>query len=342
MNETANKLRWHKFPVLNDGYVCLVDVMGDDMAVVNAARISYNKDSRDDGVRLLEKLHKLYPNSKSKFDADKPAETVDAYLMIQQTEARKEIDADARKLLRLLMRSSHSTPFESCELKFLIRLPIDAMRQHVRHRVFSLNEYSTRYTEAIDSRQETPSDAWRLQSSSNKQGSSGLLEEWPEDWPMTTEDFTPGQYLSAKEHDFHNSAIALYQERLKFGVAREQARKDLPLSTYTEAYWKGNLHNLLHYLGLRLDSHAQLEIRLYAQAIAGIVKQLFPWTWEAFIDYRFESVTLSRLDVIALKSLLTETASRERFNYLVSNDVMGDSRERTECFNKLVQLRVCE
>ncbi|MCF1193268.1 FAD-dependent thymidylate synthase, partial [Mangrovimonas sp. AS39] len=137
-------------------------------------------------------------------------------------------------------------------------------------------EYSTRYSEAIDDKQETDFSEWRAQSSINKQGSEGSIS-----WPENEDDIVipgsknsgAGVYLSARERDFHRSAQSLYRERLAFGVAREQARKDLPLSTYTEAYWKIDLHNLLHFLRLRMDSHAQLEIRQYANAIAEVVKE---------------------------------------------------------------------
>ena len=149
----------------------------------------------------------------------------------------------------------------------------------------SVNEYSTRYSEAIDEMATTPQDEWRLQSGSNKQGSDGKVHhEWT-------------QLLSVKESELHRIAREVYQERLDMGVAREQARKDLPLSNYTQAYWKIDLHNLLHFLRLRLDSHAQLEIRRYAQAIAEIVRVWVPHTWEAFEDYRLLGCTLSRMEL---------------------------------------------
>src|SRR4029079_18437358 len=134
---------------------------------------------------------------------------------------------------------------------------------------------STRYSLAIDAMQTTPADQWRGQATSNRQGSEGLI------------DASQGAELSAAEQEFQQQARQLYNRRIEQGVAREQARKDLPLSTYTEAYWQVDLHNLLHFLALRMDSHAQLEIRQYATTIGErIVQPLFPLVWEAFVDYR--------------------------------------------------------
>ncbi len=196
----ADALRWKKFPVLDDGFVCLVDVMGDDQAIVQAARVSYGE-----GTRKV---------------------------------------SDDRGLVRYLMRHRHSTPFEMAEIKFLVRVPMDCWRQWIRHRTANVNEYSTRYSLAIDATQTTPADQWRTQAASNRQGSGDPLSP------------DMGASLTASETEFQAAARKLYQDRIEAGVAREQARKDLPLSTYTEAYWKIDLHNLLHFLALRMDSHA--------------------------------------------------------------------------------------
>ena len=204
-DEALENLRWKKFPVLNDGFVCLVDAMGSDDAIVQAARVSYGA-----GTKSV---------------------------------------SDDRTLIRYLMRHRHTTPFEMAEIKLLVRVPMDAWRQWIRHRSASVNEYSTRYSVAIDSAQTTESDAWRFQATSNRQGSAGFF---------TSEE---GAKLTESERAFQASARALYEERVRLGVAREQARKDLPLSTYTQAYWKCDLHNLFHFLALRMEEHAQLEIR---------------------------------------------------------------------------------
>ena len=251
--------------VLNDGHVLLVDVMGDEQAIIDAARVSFGKGTK----RVLED----------------------------------------RGLIRYLMRHYHTTPLEMCELKIRIRIPMDAWRQMVRHRTANINEYSTRYSEAIDSMADTDEDAWRLQSTDNKQGSKGYLSEWPgtfESIDVDTEVETPGEYLSSKEEEFHRVARELYEERLSLGIAKEQARKDLPLSTYTEAYWKCDLHNLLNFLRLRLAPDAQLEIRLYAQAMAEIVKVWVPMVWEAFEDYTMQSMKLSRMETVGIAALFQD------------------------------------
>ena len=287
------ELRWKKFPVLNDGFVCLVDVMGDDGAVVQAARVSYGA-----GTRQV---------------------------------------SDDRTLIRYLLRHRHTTPFEMAEVKLLVRVPMDCWRQWIRHRMANVNEYSTRYSVAIDSAQETAPDAWRAQAVQNRQGSAGVL-------PLEL-----GEQLTAAEHALHEQARTVYADRLAAGVAREQARKDLPLATYTEAYWKVDLHNLLHFLALRMDSHAQEEIRLYATTIGRqIVQPLFPIVWEAFEDYRIGGRFLTRLDVGVLTRLTAAAAatgqappfSHEAF--LVAQDEswrpLTRSRERDECAAKLVEL----
>ena len=196
------------------------------------------------------------------------------------------------------MRHAHTTPFEMCEIKLHVRVPMDVWRQWIRHRTASVNEYSTRYSEAIDAAQKTAPDAWRLQATGNRQGSSGLL-------PLEQ-----GTTLSDEESALQRQARDIYEARLAAGVAREQARKDLPLSTYTEAYWKIDLQNLLHFLELRMDEHAQLEIRAYAERASAneIVAQWVPLTWEAFLDYRRGGTKLSRIESAFLAAL----ASGER------------------------------
>jgi thymidylate synthase (FAD) len=247
-------LNTEEIKVLDKGFVRLVDTMGDDAAIVQAARVSYGK-----GTKAV---------------------------------------SDDRALIRYLMRHRHTTPFEMCVAKFHVRVPMDCWRQWIRHRTASVNEYSTRFSEAIDDKCETSPEAWRLQSGSNKQGSGGMVASHR------------GELLSYREARLHNYADAVYKERLHHGVAREQARKDLPLSTYTEAYWKMDLHNLLHFLSLRMDSHAQLEIRQYATAIGNIVAQWVPLAWEAFIDYRLGGVVFSRQEMALVRAELSEDVKK--------------------------------
>lgn len=271
----AEEILGKPFKVLNDGFVRLVDYMGDDQAIVQAARTSYGKGT-------------------------------------------KKISEDSG-LIRYLMRHRHTTPLEMVEFKFHVRVPMDCWRQWIRHRTANVNEYSTRYSEAIDSAQKTDKNEWRLQSDLNKQGSSGVLKE---------ED---GVYLSDQEEQFQIAARKIYEERLKLGVAREQARKDLPLSTYTEAYWKIDLHNLFHFLGLRMDSHAQLEIRSYADTIADITKKVVPIAYQAFEDYRLNGTFLSELDRKAIRELIMNDASDVKE---VAEETFSNKRERAEFLEK--------
>ena len=298
-------LRWKKYPVLDKGFVCLVDVMGNDQSVVQAARVSYGKDDRQTTINKIRG-----EEMESSGNGDIPDE------MCLQEQARKDCD-----LIRYLMRHRHTTPFEMVEFKFLVKVPMDCWRQWIRHRTASVNEYSTRYSEAIDSNHQTASTEWRLQSKDNKQGSSGFLggEE--------------GMVLSALEKDFQEMSKIVYKGRLESGVAKEQARKDLLLSTYTEAYWKIDLHNLFHFLSLRMDEHAQQEIREYAQAIAEIIKQVVPISWQAFVDYRLNGMFLTSQDIQVLKRLLEEEEFEEATSEL-------GKREKNECLKKMQGLGI--
>jgi len=289
-SEILESLRWKKIPVLDDGFVCLVDCMGDDRAIVQAARVSYGE-----GTRAV---------------------------------------SDDKTLIRYLLRHRHTTPFEMAEIKFLLRVPMDCWRQWIRHRTASVNEYSTRYSMAIDSMQTTPADAWRLQASDNRQGSSGFCP--PE----------IGEELSRQEAEYHHAIRENYRRRLDAGVAREQARKDLPLSTYTEAYWKMDLHNLLHFLALRMESHAQAEIRQYATTIGEeIVRPLFPLAWEAFEDYILNSMTLTKPDRGVISRLAAAgVIPADESHFLAAQDEawrpLARCRERDECREKLRMLGI--
>ena len=197
----------------------------------------------------------------------------------------------------------------------------------------SVNEYSTRYSVAVDAAQTTDPAAWRSQAATNRQGSGDLL---PAD---------VGEALSAAEADLQARARATYEARLEAGVAREQARKDLPLSTYTEAYWKIDLHNLLHFLRLRMDPHAQKEIRDYAATVGEkIVAPLFPLTWEAFRDYRLNAALLTGPDrgVIRRLAATGRPAPHSEEAFLAAQDPawadLKRCRERDECRAKLAAL----
>ena len=252
-----NTILGERLSVLDDGFVRVIDYMGDDSSVVQAARVSYGA-----GTKRVQ---------------------------------------DDRGLIRYLMRHSHTTPFEMCEIKLHVRAPMDVWRQWIRHRTANVNEYSTRYSIAIDAAQRTPAGEWRLQSSENKQGSGGLLS--------TRE----GQRLSEAEAEIQDATRRVYEERLAAGVAREQARKDLPLSTYTEAYWKIDLLNLLHFLRLRMDARAQEEIKRYAVVIGErIVSKWVPLVWEAFQDYQLNGLRLSRIEREVAGALVSGSQEKAR------------------------------
>jgi len=278
-----------RFDLGSDGFVRVVDYMGSDAAIVQAARISYGRGTKK--------------------------------------------SLEDRGLIRYLLRHRHTSPFEMCELKLHLRVPMDAWRQWIRHRTASVNEYSTRYSVAIAEAQVTPPDQWRLQATGNKQGSEGLADE------------IAGAELTRREAELQALAREVYEERLEQGVAREQARKDLPLSTYTEVYWKIDLHNLLHFLALRMDAHAQQEIREYATLIGEeIVSRWCPFAWEAFRDYRLEALALTRIEAEVIAALgagdsaAAEAVLKEAGMLEAGKKGLRRNRERQELEEKLGRL----
>lgn len=291
VNPALDAILGKTFPVLDDGFVRVVDYMGTDSSIVQAARVSYG-----DGTKKV---------------------------------------SEDRALIRYLLRNYHTTPFEMCVLKLHVRVPMDTWRQWIRHRTASVNEYSTRYSIAIDGSQMTRPDQWRQQAQDNKQGSAGYFDP------------SIGSDLSATEQELHRLSKKVYNDRLDQGVAREQARKDLPLSTYTEAFWQMDLHNLLHFLALRMDSHAQLEIRQYAKTIGEqIVSQWVPMAWEAFKDYRFGRMTLSQQDqeLLALIAAGKDQDAADWCNEKKWVRVKGEkqvlSREAMEFADKIAKLEM--
>jgi thymidylate synthase (FAD) len=234
---------------LDKGFVRLIDVMGDDAAIVQAARVSYGSGTK----KVLED----------------------------------------RGLIRYLLRHAHTTPFEMVEFKFHVKLPIFVARQWIRHRTANVNEYSGRYSEMKDEFYTPNPNDIRPQSVLNKQGRSeetlpdGMAEQ-------AANAFKAGQ----------DEAYAQYQEFLEQGIAREIARINLPVSNYTEWYWKIDLHNLFHFLRLRIDSHAQYEIRVFAEAIAELVKPFVPHAWEAFEDYVLNAHRMTAPELKVMKHLL--------------------------------------
>lgn len=248
---------------LDHGFVRLVEVMGDDAAIVQAARVSYGKGT-------------------------------------------KSVRAD-RGLIHYLLKNRHTTPFEMVEFKFHSRMPVFVARQWIRHRTANVNEISGRYSIMEDIFWAPTADDMRMQDTQNRQGS----QETPIDAAI-------GAELAAQYRADQRLLYAHYERAIAAGVAREVARVNLPLSLYTEWYWKIDLHNLLHFLQLRIDAHAQKEIRIYAEAMAAFVKERCPITWEAFEEYHLCATGFSRSEwqlvreVMRRHHLVTEVLEARR------------------------------
>jgi len=206
----------------------------------------------------------------------------------------KTVNED-RGLIRYLMRHLHTTPFEMVELKFHCKLPIFVARQWIRHRTANVNEYSGRYSVMKDEFYVPALEAIHFQSSKNKQGRD------ENDVAPEIRQQIIDELLSEQTSSYKN-----YEQYLELNIARELARINLPLSLYTEWYWKIDLHNLFHFLRLRLDEHAQYEIRVYSEAMAEITKCIAPIAFEAFEDYILKSEKFSRLEMNVLKTLLNK------------------------------------
>ncbi len=242
-------LLFQAIPVLDHGFVRVVDYMGDDAAIVQAARVSYGR-----GTRAAN---------------------------------------EDKGLIRYLMRHRHSTPFEMCEIKFHVKLPIFVARQWIRHRTANVNEYSARYS-ILDREFYIPApEHLAAQSAVNRQGRGDILEgaEAARVLDLLREDATRNydHYLEMLNEDDQGNA----RDAARQGLARELARMNLTLNAYTQWYWKTDLHNLFHFLSLRADAHAQYEIRVYAEAMMGTVDAWVPIAAGAFRDYRLGAVTFS-------------------------------------------------
>ena len=238
------------FPVLDHGFVSLVDYMGSDVEIERAARVSYGTGTRK----------------------------------VSQT----------RDLVRYLHRHAHTTPSEMVEFKFHCAMPIFVARQWIRHRTASVNEYSARYS-IMPMRFYMPDkNVFSPQSETNKQGRENDAGS-DESYSAAVKNWQAGRERQAGQ----------YEWLLEENVARELARIDLPLSTYTQWYWKIDLHNLLHFLTLRVDPHAQYEIRAYANVIAGMVERVAPLAFEAWMDYDVMGVRFSRAERNALSMFLS-------------------------------------
>lgn len=248
------------FRVLDHGFVSLKDYMGSDLAVAQAARVSYGAGTK--GTK------------------------------------------DDRALLRYMLSHKHTSPYEQVELKFHVKLPVFVARQLIRHRTANVNEYSMRYSLPVMQFYMPKTEVMGVQSKKNKQGRADIVseanakmiqEKWKETQLSAVEFY---EYLTSKEID----------------LAREIARIGLPLSIYTEWFWKIDLHNLLHFLGLRSDSHAQWEIQQFSNVKAAIAKRVAPVACEAWIDYNFQSHRFSRMEMMLLIEMLSGKTQQSNLN----------------------------
>ena len=279
INSEAEAILDKEYKCLNAGFVRLVDYMGGDESIVQAARVSYGKGT-------------------------------------------KTVHED-RGLIRYLMRHMHTTPFEMVELKFHCKLPIFVARQWIRHRTANVNEYSGRYSIMKDEFYVPDVEAIHYQSRRNKQGCEG---EVPSELRQKVLNI-----LATSQRQMYDE----YSHMLEEDIARELARINLPLSVYTEWYWKIDLHNLFHFLRLRMDPHAQYEIRTYGEAIAEITRKVVPVAWEAFEDYMLKAEHFSRLELkILTERLDVQCITKE---YLEGKGMKG--REAEEFLEKLNHLQ---
>ena len=226
-----------------------------------------------------------------------------------------------RELLRYLVRHKHTSPLEQVEFRFHMKLPIFCARQLVRTRTANLNEISGRYS--IMKNEAYIPDKLKLQDTINRQGSIGRLDE-------DIENITINNMYEEQESLFEN-----YESYIKAGVCREQARINLPLSTYTEWIWKMDLHNLFHFLGLRMHPHAQLEMQEYAEAIFELIKPIVPVSCEAFEDYRCGAGTFSKKEMDLLESIVKREGDNDVLQYIQEEGFSGSKRELKEFLKKL-------
>ena len=256
----VEKILYQSFKVLDHGFIRVIDYMGDDSSIVQAARVSYGKGTK-------------------KLNQDK-------------------------SLINYLISHRHSTPFEMNEIKFHIKLPIFVARQWIRHRTANVNEYSARYS-ILDREFYIPKKRdLKPQSKSNNQGRSGNLES--EEIELYSKIIKENSMRSFENYStlLNSDEEGNFINEKRNGLARELSRMTLPLNAYTQWYWKIDLHNLMHFLALRFDPHAQYEIRVYAEVMMNIFKKWVPLTYDAFINNRLKALTISEEGIAYIKFLL--------------------------------------
>lgn len=254
------KILYEKLPVLDHGFIRVIDYMGDDSSIVQAARVSYGKGT-------------------------------------------KKVSED-KGLINYLMRHNHTTPFEMCEIKLHVKLPIFVARQWIRHRTANVNEYSGRYSVMPKEFYLPSPEHIAMQAKDNHQGRSD--KSLPKEKALEIRKKL--EKTSLESYDYYLSMLGSDEDKEIDGlnIARELARTHLPINFYTEWYWKIDLHNLLHFLALRADEHAQYEIRVYAEVILNqIVKPWVPWVYEAFMNYRVNAIKISYNALDIIKKMLS-------------------------------------
>lgn len=263
------EILYEAIPVLDHGFIRVIDYMGDDSAIVQAARVSYGKGT-------------------------------------------KKISED-QGLINYLMRHRHSTPFEMCEIKFHIKLPIFVARQWIRHRTANVNEYSARYS-IMDKEFYLPRpEHLAAQSKVNNQGRGDVLDGMRAQRIMQLLKEDAMRAYDHYQYMLNETETGEKIDEDQDGLARELARMNLPVNFYTQWYWKIDLHNLMHFLSLRADSHAQYEIRVYAEAMLDVLKKWVPATYQAFMDYRVGSANLSAKGLEVVRTLLAgQSMTREQ------------------------------
>lgn len=256
ISEELEAILYEPIPVLDHGFIRVIDYMGTDNAIVQAARVSYGKGTK-----------------KTREDAG---------------------------LINYLLRHRHTTPFEMCEIKLHIKLPIFIARQWIRHRTANVNEYSGRYS-ILDREFYVPApEHLAAQSISNRQGRGDVLEGEEAQRVLDILKSDAQQCYDHYQEMLNEDEVGNVVDEDKQGLARELARMNLPVNFYTQWYWKIDLHNFMHFLALRADDHAQYEIRVYAQAMLDVLKRWVPITYAAFMDYRMGATEISQkgLDVV--------------------------------------------
>ena len=285
------EILYQPMPVLDHGFVRVIDYMGDDAAVVQAARVSYGKGT-------------------------------------------KRVSED-RGLIHYLMRHRHTTPFEMCEIKYHVKLPIFVARQWIRHRTANVNEYSARYS-ILDNEFYIPApDQLAAQSRNNRQGRGDVLagREAQRVLELLREDAERAYRGYVEMLNEADSGAVVDPDRQ--GLARELARMNLSLKFYTQWYWKTDLHNLLNFLSLRADAHAQFEIRVYAEAMIGTLDKWVPMTAEAFRQYRMGGAHLSENALAVVKRLIAgekvaqEDSGMSKREWAELMETLGRSRSTT-------------